>query len=114
MKVENAKITKTSITMREHGCITFWVFVKMQSGACGIGGYCIGHGYLGAEDFDGSAKGIEAMARIMDTVGVETWEDLEGQYCRVQSDGWGGRIDKIGNLIKDKWFDLKDFFSKTK
>lgn len=110
--IENAKITGVSISMADHGCITFWVNVEGKGWGCGIGGYCVGHGYLGADHFDGYGKGLEAMARIMDTVGVEKWEDLKGKYCRVESEGWGGMIHKIGNLINDKWFDIKEFFAK--
>ena len=110
--IENAKITGVSITMADHGCVTFWVYVEGKCWGCGIGGYKVGDGYLGADTFSGSAKGIEAMARIMDTVGVERWEDLKGKYCRVEMEGWGGTIYKIGNIIDDKkWFDLKEFFA---
>ena len=111
-EIENAQIESVSITMEDHGCITFWLNLKGKSWGCGFGGYCIGHGYLGAEHFDGSPDGIEAMARIMDTVGVSTWEGLAGKYCRVESEGWGGTINKIGNLIEDKWFDIKQFFKE--
>jgi len=110
--IENAKITGVIISMADHGCITFWVNVEGKGWGCRIGGYCIGHGYLGADHFDGYGEGLEAMARIMDTVGVEKWEDLKGKYCRVESEGWGSTIYKIGNLIEDKWFDLKAFFAK--
>ena len=111
---ENAKITNVSFSMADHGCITFWVFVEMAESSCGIGGYCIGHGYVGASEFDGCGKGIEAMTRIMDVVGVERWENLEGKYCRVESEGWGGKIRKIGNILKDKWFDIDEFFKEEK
>lgn len=110
-RIENAKITNVSISMADHGCVTFWVFVEGKGWGCGIGGYCIGHGCLGAKEFDGSGDGIEAMARIMDVVGVEKWEDLTGQYCRIKTEGWGGTVHTIGNLIEDKWFDLKAFFA---
>lgn len=112
IEIENAKISSVSFTMADHGCITFWVSIELCGGGCSIGGYCIGHGYVGADEFDGSGNGIEAMARIMDTVGVEKWEDLEGKYCRVETEGWGGRIHTIGNIIKDKWFDIDKFFKE--
>ena len=113
MAVENAIIDKVTLTMADHGCLTYFVFFNLAKGGhAGIGGYCIGHGYLGADSFDGLAKGLEAMMRIMDTVGVEKWEDLEGKYIRVETDGWGSRIHKIGNIIEDKWFDEEEFFSK--
>ena len=107
---ENAKIADVSFSMADHGCITFWVFIETAEGSCSIGGYCIGHGYVGANDFTGYGEGIEAMARIMNVVGVERWEDLKGQYCRVEPDESTGRILKIGNIIKEKWFDIDEFF----
>lgn len=112
MEIENAKISSASITMEDHGCVTFWVYIEMDCGSCDIGGYCIGHGYLGADHFDGDGLGIEAMARIMDTVGVDKWEDLKGKYIRVVNEGWGKSINKIGNIIKDKWFDIDKFFKE--
>lgn len=110
----NAKITGVSFSMADHEGITFWVFIETAEGSCGIGGYYIGHGYVGANDFFGFGEGIEAMARIMNVVGVERWEDLTGQYCRVEPDESAGRILKIGNIIKDKWFDIDEFFKEEK
>ena len=109
--IENAKITRTSLTMADHGCLTYWLFVEGSGWGCGIGGYAIGRGYLDADTFDGvNGYGIESMMRIMDTVGVDRWEDLPGKYIRVETEGWGSSIHKIDNLISPKWFDLKEFF----
>ena len=33
--------------------------------------------------------------RIMDTVGVEKWEQLSGKYVRVKTEGWGSKIDWV-------------------
>lgn len=115
-EILNAKITSTSITMADHGVLTFWVTVQGGGWGCSIGGYVIGNGYLDADDdfFKGFGAGLEAMMRIMDTVGVDKWEDLKGKYVRcVLNDGLGGTITKIGNITKDKWFDLKEFFAKV-
>jgi len=109
-EIMNAKITNVSLSMRDHGCLTYGLTLDMGGAGCIYGGICIGHGYLGSDHFDGSAKGLEALMRIMDVVGVERWEDLNGKYCRVVSDGRGSIISKIGNIIEDKWFDQKEFF----
>ena len=109
--IENCQITKVSLSMADHGCLTFDVFVEGAGWGCAIGGYCIGHGYLDASKFSAdNGSGLVAMMRIMDTVGVSKWEDLKGKYCRVEYEGMGDTIHKIGNLIEDKWFDLKEFF----
>ena len=109
-KIENALIKKVDISMEDHGCVTLQIELYGDGWACAYGGYCIGHGYLGAEDFDGSAKGMESIARIMDVVGVSRFNDMSGKYVRVATKGWGDTIKIIGSIIKDKWFDIETFF----
>lgn len=114
MDIENAKIINTRISMADHGCLTFDLILEGSSWGCSYGGYCIGRGYLGAKDFTASSgNGLVAMMKIMDTVGVERWEDLKGKYVRCKIKGWGGTIDEIGNLIEDKWFNIREFFSNN-
>ena len=108
-RILNARITNTVITMREQATLTFHVFFEGQCSA-GIGGYCIGHGYLGADEFTAGSSGLVAMMKIMDTVGVDCWEDLKGKYIRVVDPGLGNPVTKIGNIIEDKWFDIDAFF----
>ena len=101
MEIENAKIENVSITMADHGCLTFWITLEFDGWGTNCGG-CI------------TEKGLEAMMRIMDTVGVDRWEDLPNHYVRVEYTSLGTPITKIGNIIKDKWFDIKEFFSDKK
>lgn len=114
MEILNAKITGTKLTMEDHGCLSFWIFLEGAGWGVGYGGYCIGHGYQGADKFTATGDGLEAMMRIMDVVGVDTWEDLNGKYVRVKTDGWGKKVDVIGNIMKDKWFNIKEFFEAKK
>ena len=112
-KIANAKITGTSITMADHGCLTFWVYLEGCGWGCGFGGYCIGHGYLGADEFSAeSGKGLEAIMRVMDVVGVEKWEDLKGKYVRCELEGLGGGVAAIGHIIKENWFNIREFYKK--
>ena len=110
--IENALIEKVDLSMADYGCLT--LAMTLQGGGWGVvyGGYCLGKGYLGADDdyFDGSAAGIEYLMRIMDTVGVEKFQDLKGKYVRVATKGWGDQVKIIGNILKDKWFDAETFF----
>lgn len=114
MEILNAKITSTKLTMEDHGCLTFWIVLEGAGWGVSYGGYCIGHGYLGADEFTaGTGNGLEAMMRIMDVVGVDTWEDLIGKYVRVKNNGCGKPVDIIGNIMKDKWFNIKEFFATS-
>lgn len=112
MSIENAKITSVSITMADYGCLTFLLTLDGGAWEVNFGGYCIGHGYMGAEKFDATDRGLTAMMRIMDTVGVEKWEDLVGKYCRVDIGGLGEPIYRIGNILTDKWFDINEHFKE--
>lgn len=109
-EIVNALIEKVSLSMEDHGVLCYYLTLKMNGMGCNYGGRVIGKGYLGAKDFEGYAKGTEAIMRIMDVVGVHRWEDLKGKYVRVDLPDWGGSVEKIGNIIEDKWFDQKEFF----
>ena len=113
-RIENAKISSVSLTMEDHGCLSFWIMLEGAGWGCGFGGYKIGRGYLGADEFSAEyGDGLEAMMRIMDTVGVSKWEDLKGKYVRCKSKGWGSTgIDIIGNIMEDKWFNIRQFFAE--
>lgn len=112
MTIENARITQTSISMADHGVLCISIYVEGNGWCCNIGQWINGYGYLGATEWKGNGSAIVAMMKIMDTVGVEKWEDLPGKLIRVKTEGWGGSIDEIGNIIKDKWFNLRDFYLK--
>ena len=112
-EIRNAKITDTSITMGDHGCLTFGIILEADAFTILYGGYCIGQGFLGSDTFTAeNGSGLVAMMRIMDVVGVENWEDLKGKYVRFVDDAWGSPVRKIGNIIEDKWFDIDKFFKE--
>lgn len=114
--IENALITNVDLNMADHGCLTLAMTLEGSGWGVVYGGYCLGKGYLGADDdfFDGSAAGMEYLIRIMDTVGVEKFQDLKGKYVRVATKGWGNSVKIIGNIINDKWFDAETFFADKK
>lgn len=115
-KIENALIENVDLSMADHGCLTLEMTLKGSGWGVVYGGYCLGRGYLGAEDnfFSGSAAGMEYLIRIMDTVGVERFQNLKGKYVRVATKGWGSSVKIIGNVIKDQWFDAETFFADKK
>lgn len=108
--IENAKITSVDLSMEDHGVLTLRLVLEGAGWGTVLGGYVMGHGYVGADEFSGSPKGIEEIMRIMDTVGVSKFNDMKGKYVRVVLGSWGDSITKIGNIIEDKWFDYKEFY----
>ena len=114
--IENALITNIDLSMADHGCLTLAMTLEGSGWGAVYGGYCLGKGYLGAADdfFDGSAAGTEYLIRIMDTIGVEKFQDLKGKYVRVATKGWGNSVKIIGNIINNKWFDAETFFADKK
>ena len=110
MEIRNAKITSTKLGREDHGIMTFMIFIEFAGCGCGVGGYALD--MLGRKSNERmfSTKGLEAISEILDVVGVDNWEDLKGKYIRIKDNGWGSTVDEIGNLMEEKWFNLREFF----
>lgn len=83
----------------DHGILTFWLMLEYEGGSVGWGGYALGNGFT-----------EKAIAAILNTVGVETWEELKGKLVRYER-GWAGSHSagrKLGNIISDKWCNLEE------
>ena len=104
-EILNAQITNITLGYEDHDILT-------DGTGCVFGGYAL-------DEYDKKTKkrycpaySMELITRIMKVVGVSTWEDLKGKYIRVVSNGWGSTIKKIGNLMKNEWFDIDEFFKE--
>lgn len=111
--IENAKIKSVALTMADHGCLCLEIGLEGSGWGCMYGGYGLGEGYLGAKKFTGSAKGLEAIMRIMNTIGVSELFDAKGKYVRVATKNRGETIKIIGNVVDDLWFDYEQFFKEN-
>lgn len=107
--IENAKITSVSLNMEDHGCLILNMGLEGAGWGVIYGGYCLGKGYLGAKEFKGFDKGLEAIMRIMNTVGVSDLFDMKDKHVRVASKGFGSTVRIIGNIVDDIWFDYGAF-----
>lgn len=112
MKIKNAKIQSTMLGREDHGIMTFMIYIAADGFTCGVGAYCL-------DEFDSArqtrvfrAESMEAISKVLEVVGVDKWEDLPGKYIRFEDNGIGSTVTKIGNIIEEKWFDLKEFFRK--
>lgn len=99
-EIRNAKITGTTLGFEDHGIMT--AFVNTMSGCVGqsFGGYSMSGEW-----------GMQFIIRLLKILEVESWEQLNGQYCRV--DASNDKIHRIGHIINNNWFepsvDLKPF-----
>lgn len=107
LKIENAKITGTTLGIEDHGILTAFVHVEFAGGGCGFGGYGFDQWDAELKKRRGAGYGTDFIRCVLETVGVSNWEQLKGQHIRVEHEGWGGKILRIGHIINDKWFDPK-------
>ena len=117
MEIKNAKITKVKLFIEDHDILTFHIFLDLGDSICAVGGYALDQSFRVNENDEeweyerlSSPAGLDCMRKIMEIVGVRNWEDLEGKYIRYEDNGWGSRVSKIGNILKDEWIDVDDFF----
>lgn len=116
MEIKNAKIDYVKLYIEDHNILTFSIGFDLGSGGCALEGYALDQSFRVNKndnkwDYErkSSPAGLDCMRKIMEVVGVRSWEDLKGKYVRYEDNGWGSRITKIGNIIKDDWIDIDDF-----
>lgn len=113
MTVRNARITSTMLGIEDHGIMTFFITVEWSGGGVGIGGYNLDANATNDHGIRQGGAAYQAIRCILETVGVDSWEKLKGQLVRIDEDGAGTRVSKIGNIIKDQWFDLAEYMKKV-
>ena len=118
-EIKNALIKSTMLGREDHGALTFYLYLDYGSTSQGFGGYVLDDPVKDDEGKfiyrRGTAFGCEAIIKVMEIVGVDSWEKLPGKYCRVESAGsWDGAIIQIGNILKDRWLNLKELAAKFK
>ena len=112
--IVNAKITGTQLGSKDCPCFTCYLHLEGDGWGCSFGGYSLDSYSKENGERIGTAEGFNAIIELMKTLEVSRWEDLKGQYIRCETNGWGGRITKVGHLLKDKWFSFEEFFEKEK
>lgn len=113
MEISNARITNVSLGYEDHGILTFGLTLEIADGSgCVFGGYALDEYDKSLKKLVPVAKSLECLTEIIRVVGVKNWEDLNGKYIRIINKGWGSIIDTIGNLMEDKWLNVKEFFEK--
>jgi hypothetical protein len=93
----NALIESTMLGYEDHGILTCYLMLKQKGSGQGFGGYRLDapKGYSIYTDF--------WIKRILEVVGVKTWEELVGKHVQVKGEEYG-TIEGIGHITDDLWF----------
>lgn len=104
IETKNARIASTMLGIEDHGILSSFIHLEYDGGGQGFGGYSLDTPVKGSYDFKrvGTAWGMEFIRRVLDTLGVNNWEQLPGTHCRVKAEHC--KVHAIGHIIKDKWF----------
>jgi len=106
--IANATISSTKLGFDRGVFLCAWLHLNYGGSGQGFGGFVL----------DNSSKPIgenyagRYLTQLLETVGVEKWEDLEGKHVRAEFDN--SRVYRIGHIIKDKWFDPEELNKAAK
>lgn len=95
---ENVKICGTFLGKENHGIPTCQL--KLLSGECTgltFGGYDLRH-----------SLHTGFVQNILDTLNVDSWEQLPGTNMRIRMTKSSPKIISIGHIIKDRWFNPEE------
>lgn len=103
----NARIESTMLGYEDHGIMTCYIHLNQQGCGQGFGGYGLDGPWNDRlkERMPNKLCGFW-VKRILETVGVSKWEDLNGKFVRVEGDDFG-EITGIGHITDEKWFHPK-------
>lgn len=108
MAIKNAIIEKVSLSKADHGLLSGWVYLDYGGSGQGFGGYNL---YVPKRKLkDAGNYAGHFIWRVLEIVGVERWEDLQGKPIRVDGDHSG--IKAIGHILEDKWFNPSEEFEE--
>lgn len=111
MDTLNAQIKSTKLGFISNGIFDFTLVLEIQGGSgVSFGGWAIDQYDKEKDRRVGTSYGMNMIMRILEVVGVDTWEELKGKYIRIKHTKFEDRVFSIGNLMKEEWIDF-DIYS---
>lgn len=111
-KIENAQIARTFLGVEDHGMMSFSLYMQGEGWGQSFGNISLDGFNRQLNKREGWANGFVLVRSILEAVGVQSWEDLKGKYCRIKREE--GMIVAVGHVMNNKWADTRDFIEKTK
>lgn len=99
METGNAIIKRATLTTEDYGILSAWLTLDYGGSGQSFGGYSL----YSPGSPDQASIGGYFIYRIMQVVGVTEWSELAGTAIRVRASH--ERVEAIGNIIKDDWFE---------
>ncbi len=105
---ENGTIESIMLGIEGHGILTFMIRLKFSGTGQGFGGYALDGDKTKAKNGPGFCA--EAIRKVLEAVGVNTWEELPGKNVRVrrESTDWSAQIIAIGHIVEDRWYNIRE------
>lgn len=112
--IKNARIESTRLGTEDHGLFTFSLALDygglhQHFGGIGLDNF-LGEWVLGARRGP-TAYGMDCIVRILETVGVESWENIKNKYVRAEVKN-GYIVGLINILDDDKVFYPKKLYEE--
>ena len=108
-KIENAQIIKVNLCMDNY--LTLQIALQGYKWYHTCESYIMGYRRTETKYFDTADRSAEYIMKIMDTIGTYSLNEMKGKYVRVarkeNEDQVPIRI--LGNIIDDKWIDIRKF-----
>lgn len=114
-EIKNAKITGTMLGYENHGIMTCVLWLDCGGVGQKFGGYALDSVDNETKIRSGTKYGMDFIVAILETLGMEKWEDLKGTNIRVECSHT--KVFRIGHYLKDQWFcpeDLKGDNDETR
>jgi hypothetical protein len=102
----NAVINSTMLGFEDRGILTFFLYIEWDRSGQGFGGYALDSQFT-------QHLSISCIKKILETVGVDQWENLPGKQVRIEIKSFNAEIESIGHITEDKWFNPSDHFKQT-
>lgn len=116
MVYKNAIITSTKLgNIKDRGLMTFWIFLDYGDSSQGFGGYCLDRYDKTTEGRVQSVLTGDLVYNLLETLDLDSWEDLKGTVVRaiLDEDTLNGKVLGLAHSIQNKEFNFVEHVEKN-